>query len=81
MPYSILTGDYTSSIWLRFNDPDRAMGQRLNMIRNLETSYSPTTNWEKVFSLGDTINRRLNLTEKDVSNEVETFRERRKKYR
>ncbi len=37
-----------------------------------------TLNWEKVFALGDKINRDLGLTEQEIINDVANFRKRKK---
>lgn len=77
MPYTTFTSDYTSSIWLRFY-PSQVIKQELNLDEQLNARYSPTTDWEKVFKLGDKINQDLNLTEKNVLNEIKSFRTRKK---
>jgi len=41
-------------------------------------TFSPTTNWEKVFGLGNKINKELELSEKDIANEVITYRKKSK---
>lgn len=42
-------------------------------------TFSPTTNWEKVFAAGDKINKELKLSEKDIVNEINTFRKKPKR--
>ena len=77
MPYITITGDYTSSIWFKFYL--EGYSKQLNLSKNVETSYSPTTDWEKVFSLGDEINKELNLSERDIADEISAYRKSKKK--
>jgi len=74
MPYTIFTSDYMSSVWLRFNDPTNLSGSKLGISNNISTSFSPTTDWERVFSLGDKINQNLNISEGEILNEVKKLR-------
>ena len=78
MSYTIVASDFMSSIWLRFNDPSRGGGSELGLFNNISTSYSPTTDWEKVFSLGDRINQNINMTEGEIINEIKNLRGKRK---
>lgn len=73
MPYTIVTGDSTSSVWYYI-----AAGQ-FKLASEIKARYSPGTDWEKVFAIGDVINSKLNLTERDTLNEVQIFRSKRKK--
>lgn len=52
--------------------------QILNASFNQLGTFSPTTDWEKVFVIGDKINKELKLNEKDIANEINTFRKKSK---
>lgn len=58
-----------------------AFSEQFRLSRQIESSFSPTTDWEKVFGIGNMINRELNLTEKDISDEVSAYRSSKKKSR
>jgi len=42
--------------------------------KNKQSKTSDSTRWEKIFVVGDRINKRLKLTNKDVVDEVRMFR-------
>ena len=39
-------------------------------------TFSQGTNWEKVFTLGDKINKDLQMTEQEIIDDIATFRKR-----
>lgn len=77
MTYITRTGDYTSSIWFVFYP--EVYSKQLKLSNQLESSFSPTTEWEKVFRLGDEINKELKLSEKDIVDEITAYRKTKKK--
>ena len=77
MTYITRTGNYTSSIWLEYYP--EVYSKQLKLSNQLEGSFSPTTEWEKVFRLGDEINRELKLSERDISDEITAYRKTKKK--
>lgn len=79
MSYRTFTSNYTSSFWILV-DPE-GLSKQSRLFDQIESSFSPTTDWEKVFGLGDMINRKLNLTEKDIADEVSTYRKSKEKSR
>lgn len=74
MPYQIVRTKYFTSNWVQF----RMSNDKTENIKSEEYEslgvFSQDTNWEKVFSLGNQINRRLKMTEQDVIDEVSSFR-------
>lgn len=77
MSYMTVNSDFLNSTWLVVSQPDEVKQVLLSSFKTLG-SFSPTTNWERVFELGDTINKELKLSEKDIVNEIKKFRSRRK---
>jgi len=75
MSYNIVKSVYFSSDWIEFYP----YSQQFRLSKQVESSFSPSTNWEKVFSLGDKINRELKLSEKEIADEVNTYRKSKKK--
>lgn len=81
MPYQIIVGECLSSKWYGygfFNNPTEA---KKTVSERYETfgSFSQGTNWEKVFDLGNKINRDLGATEQGIIDDIASFRKRRKK--
>jgi hypothetical protein len=78
MPYQIITSKYFSNNWVQFIP---TQGKTEN-VQNEEYEslgvFSQKTNWEKVFSLGDQINKELKMSEQEVIDEVSRFRTRKK---
>lgn len=70
--------DYISSFWIMTNYPGDDFSEQFKLSGKIETSFSPSTDWEKVFEMGDVINRKLSLTEKDVADEVSSYRKSKK---
>ncbi|MBM3282990.1 hypothetical protein FJY90_01925 [Candidatus Gottesmanbacteria bacterium] len=77
MTYITITGDYTSSIWFKFYLD--GYSDQLNLSKRVETSFSPTTDWEKVFALGDEINKGLDFSERNIMDEIASYRKSKKK--
>lgn len=73
MAYKTISSDYSNTIWLVLMQPDEVK-QVLDTSFSQLGTFSPTTNWEKVFAAGDKINKELKLGEKDIVNEINTFR-------
>lgn len=78
MQYTIVNADYISSVWFECYGPKESINLGLVPALEINARFSPSTDWEKVFSLGDQINKDLNLTERDVLNEIRSFRNKRK---
>ena len=75
MPFQIFTSDYFSSKWYMFlmNKDTDTEKNKSEEYKTLGT-FSQGTNWEKIFGLGDQINRNLKMTEQQVIDVVTTFR-------
>lgn len=72
MPFQIITGDYSASKWYSFlgsaaTDTEESLYKALGI-------FSQDTNWEKIFVLGDKINKELKTTEQEVIDDIATFR-------
>lgn len=79
MPYQIIVGEYLSSKWYGFfNSPTEAK-KTINEGYETLGSFSQGTNWEKVFALGNKINRDLGATEQGIIDDIASFRKRRKR--
>ncbi|MBI4079156.1 MAG: hypothetical protein HY429_02570 [Candidatus Levybacteria bacterium] len=76
MPYQKISSDYFFSKWYRFLPPNIVTEKTDNEEYETLGTFSPNTNWEKVFALGDSINRGLQMTEQEVIDEVTNFRKR-----
>lgn len=76
MAYTTLYNYYSGTTWLLIQLNE--VRQVLNASFEQLGTFSPTTNWEKVFNLGDKINKELKLSEKDIANEVITYRKKSK---
>lgn len=75
MSLQIVKGQNTNTIWYLAKDAGTSnFDSTVNKGYKQLGSFSSTTNWEKVFMLGDKINRNLQLTEKDVLDELSKFR-------
>ena len=74
----IIKSDYISSFWIEYYQES---SKQTRSYQQVESSFSPTTNWEKVFGVGDMINRKLNLTEKDITDDISDYRRSKKKSR
>lgn len=75
MSYKTISTDYFSSDWFLFNyNPVYGTGKI--SAENYKTlgSFSQATNWEKVFALGDQINKELKMTEQQIIDDVVGFR-------
>lgn len=73
MAYKTISSDYSNTTWLVLMQPDEVKQVLDTSFKQLGT-FSPTTNWEKVFAVGDKINKELKLSEKDIVNEINTIR-------
>lgn len=78
MAYKTISSDYSNTTWLVLMQPDEVKQILDTSFKQLGT-FSPTTNWEKVFAVGDKINTELKLSEKDIVNEVITYRKKSKR--
>lgn len=78
MAYKTIYSDYSNTTWLKFIQPSDVQNVLDTSFKPLGT-FSPSTNWEKVFWLGDKINKELKLSEKDIVNEINTFRKKSKR--
>lgn len=65
MAYKTISSDYSNTTWLVLIQKDGVKQVLDTSFKQLGT-FSPTTNWEKVFAAGDKINKELKLSEKDV---------------
>ncbi|OGE36389.1 hypothetical protein A3B45_02060 [Candidatus Daviesbacteria bacterium RIFCSPLOWO2_01_FULL_39_12] len=77
MSYKMVNSDFLNSTWLIISQPDEVQ-QLLRSSFETLGSFSPSTNWEKVFKLGDKINKELKLSEKDIVDEINKLRSRKK---
>ena len=78
MAYKTIYSDYSNTTWLVLMQSDEVKQVLDASFKQLGT-FSPTTNWEKVFDLGDKINKELKLSEKEIINEVITYRKKSKR--
>lgn len=78
MAYKTISSDYSNTTWLVLIQKDGVKQVLDTSFKQLGT-FSPTTNWEKVFAAGDKINKELKLSEKDIVNEINTFRKKPKR--
>ena len=78
MAYTTINSAYSSTTWLVLMQPNEVKQVLDASFKQLGT-FSPTTNWERVFDLGDKINKELKLSEKDIVNEVITYRKKSKR--
>lgn len=79
MQYQIISSDYFSSEWYQFLSQNVLTEKIENEEYETLGTFSQDTNWEKVFALGDNINRELQMTEQGVIDEVSNFRKRKNK--
>lgn len=78
MAYETIYSEYSSTTWLVLMQPNEVKQVLDASFKQLGT-FSPTTNWEKVFAIGDKINKELKLSEKEIANEINTFRKKSKR--
>ncbi|MDO8658623.1 MAG: hypothetical protein Q7K55_07805 [Candidatus Levybacteria bacterium] len=78
MLYQIISGEYISSNWYQFFDPSIEAKKTINEEYKTLGTFSQGTNWEKVFALGDKINRDLRISEQEIIDEVTNFRKRKR---
>lgn len=77
MAYTTINSAYSNTIWLVLILPNEVKQVLDASFKQLGT-FSPATDWEKVFELGDKINKELKFSEKDIVNEVSTYRKKSK---
>ncbi|KKS69550.1 hypothetical protein A3A14_04650 [Candidatus Daviesbacteria bacterium RIFCSPLOWO2_01_FULL_43_38] len=77
MAYTTLYNYYSGTTWLLIQPNE--VKQVLDASFKQLGTFSPITNWEKVFDLGDKINKELKLSEKDIADEVIAYRKRSKR--
>lgn len=75
MPYQNISSKYLSSNWYQFLSPVETKKTNDEPYRVLGT-FSQGTNWEKVFKLGNKINKDLRMTEQEIIDGIATFRKR-----
>ena len=79
MPYQIIVGEYLSSKWYEYpNNPTVQTKKTTNEAYKTLGTFSLGTNGEKVFALGDTINRDLGAKEQEIIDDITNFRKRKK---
>ena len=72
MPYTIIVSDYLYSGWYQYS-PFEARKPESEGYEMLGT-FSQGTNWEKVFALGNKINKNLEMTEQNILDDIAIFR-------
>ena len=77
MPYQIIFGEYLSSKWYEFSTSQTK--KPVNEAYETLGTFSQGTNWEKVFALGDKINKDLGVTEQEIIDDITNFRKRKKR--
>lgn len=77
MSYTTVDSVFLKSTWLVISQPNEVKQILQSSFKTLG-SFSPSTNWERVFALGDRINSGMRLSEKDIVDEVNKLRSRRK---
>lgn len=77
MSYRMVNSDFLNSTWLIISQPNEVQQILCSSFETLG-SFSSSTNWEKVFELGDRINKELKLSEKDIVDEINKLRSRKK---
>ena len=78
MPYQIIRSKYFSNSWVQFTPTQGKTENVQNKEYESLGAFSQNTNWEKVFALGDQINKQLKMSEQEVIDEVSRFRTRKK---
>lgn len=71
MPNVMVLSKYSTSAWYLFG-PSRTKAEV--PIEQVTSTYSPSTDWEKVFMLGDEVNAQLKLSENDILADFKRFR-------
>lgn len=74
MPYRIVVSDYLYPSWYQYSPVETQ--KPLNEAYEMLGTFSQGTNWEKVFALGNEINKDLQMTEQEIFDEVADFRKR-----
>lgn len=77
MPYQIVVSDYLNPSWYQFFSPVETKTPS-NEEYEMMGTFSQGTNWEKVFALGNEINKDLQATEQEIIENVADFRKRKK---
>lgn len=75
MPYQVISSKYLSSNWYQILSPVETKKTNYEAYKSLGT-FSQGTNWEKVFALGDKINKNLQMTEQKIIDDIAIFRKR-----
>lgn len=78
MSYKTIYSECSNTAWLVLVQPNEVKQVLDASFKQLGT-FSPATNWEKVFNIGDRIDKELKLSEKDIVDEINTFRKRSKR--
>ncbi|MDP3888796.1 MAG: hypothetical protein Q8Q24_02015, partial [bacterium] len=71
MPYRIVVSDYLYPSWYQYSQVETQ--KPLNEEYKMLGTFSQGTNWEKVFALGNEINKDLQITEQEIIDEVADF--------
>lgn len=76
MPYQIIPSDYFYSNWYQFMVSPMETKKNINEKYKALGTFSQGTNWEKVFALGNQINKDLQITEQEIIDDISSFRKR-----
>lgn len=74
MPYQIISTDYFNPTWYKFSFS--SVETKKNSSYKALGEFSQGTNWEKVFALGNKINKDLQITEQRIIDDVTNLRKR-----
>lgn len=72
----LITSDFFYSKWYQFTLSNVETQKTKNEEYETLGTFSQGTNWEKVFALGDQINKDLQMTEQEIIDDIATFRKR-----
>lgn len=74
MSYRIVVSDYLYPCWYQYSpvETQKPSNEEYKMLG----TFSQGTNWEKVFALGNEINKDLQMTEQGIIDDIASFRKR-----
>ena len=75
MPYTVIISNYLYPNWYQYSAQVETQKPSNEEYKMLGT-FSQGTNWEKVFALGNEINKDLQITEQEIIEDVANFRKR-----
>ncbi len=79
MTFQIISSDYFSSNWYQYMMLPNYKTEKTNEEEyRVPGTFSQETNWEKIFTIGDRINRDLKITEQQVLDDITSFRKAKK---